>query len=726
MKRNAGLFAGLLCLMVGGWFLLPMFAASSKSAPSKAASVAPATFQSVKAQVKPYKVSASLKEVANLKSFKKMFPLQPPQEKLLAQNLFVASPTNAQQLFYLYEENDYKDIPSFVTTDLVLQLYHIFYDFTLRSVETDALTPVLKRLTEGMLRESISTWQNVSDANLKKAALKNVAYFGVAARALGLNTNIPPEAASMVRKELSLMGKHQGFEVGAVFPYKIDYSQFIPRGHYTRTETLKKFFRAMMWYGLAPFSLYYDSGKGKTRADEQLRQSLLLVRTLYRAKLDDEWMTIYEPTAFYVGTADDLTPAEWKQASDQVFGKDAPVTAFVDEAKFDAFVKAAEKLRPPRIQPKFGRTMGVPAGTPHMIEPPLITGNQLRFMGQRYIPDSEVLQELSSPIERVFPSGLDVMAVLGSKRAEWILDTYAKIYNEKNWKDYKPTRTKLIAEFAKVPPETWTSNLYWSWLYALRALLEPAPAGYPSFMLNDAWKDKSLHTALASWAELRHDTILYGKQSTVECGGDEKPFVKGYVEPNVVFYDRLLRLTLQSREGLQKRKLLSSRLKDRFEQFEDLLTFLKRVSEKELRNQKLTDEEYYEIRYIGGKIEYMTLSVMEGKANSWALVNEADRDMAVIADVHTGGDNALEESVGHAYEILVIVPVEGKLQLTRGAAFSYYEFKQPIANRLTDERWHAALKAGKAPAPPVWTKTFVAPSKRRTKSSEFAEYSSGC
>lgn len=706
MKCKAWLCGGLLfCVMVCGFDITPPVnpAGSPKTSAKKTA------------PVKPYKVSASLQEVTNLKSFKKVFPLAPPQEKLLAQNLFVCSPTNAQQLFYLYEENDYKNVPSFVTTDLVLQLYHIFYDFTLRSVETDALTPLLKRLTEGMLKESISTWQNVHDANLKKAALKNVAYFGVAARALGLKTKIPPEAASLVRKELSLMDKHAGFEVGAIFPYKIDYSQFVPRGHYTRTETLKRFFRAMMWYGLAPFSLYYGDGGKKVRADEQIRQSLLFVRTMYRAKLDDEWMTIYEPTVFYVGAADDLTPAEWKQTSDKVFGKDAPVTEFANAKRFEEFVTTVQKLRPPRIKAKVVFMNRMP-------DPSI----QLRFMGQRYIPDSEVLQRLSHPIERVFPSGLDVMAVLGSRRAEWILDTYAKIYNEKNWKDYKPTRARLIAEFSQVPSATWTSNLYWSWLHTLRALLEPAPPGYPSFMLNDAWKDKSLHTALASWAELRHDTILYGKQSVVECGGDEKPFVKGYVEPNVVFYDRLLRLTLQSREGLQKRRLLSSRLKDRFEQFEDLLTFLKRVSEKELRNQRLTRAEYDEIRYIGGKIEYMTLSVMEGEATSWELVNEADRDMAVVADVHTGGDGALEEGVGHAYEILVIVPIEGKLQLTRGAAFSYYEFKQPIANRLTDEQWQAALKAGKAPAPPVWTKTFVVPSPRRTKSSEFAAYSSGC
>ncbi|MBI3721548.1 MAG: DUF3160 domain-containing protein, partial [Fimbriimonas ginsengisoli] len=470
------------------------------------------------------------------------------------------------------------------------------------------------------------------------------------------------EAAAMVRAERALIDRHPGFAIGAIFPYKIDYSQFVPRGHYTRGEALKRFFRAMMWYGIAPFALRYQADGGMTRADEPILQVLLLVGSLYRAKLDDEWATVYEPTAFYVGTADDLTPAEWKRVSDEVFGKGAPDSAFADKSRFEAFVAAIRKARPPRIQQRMTLQGRTPA-------PDL----QLRFMGQRYLPDSEILQRLSEPLARPFPSGLDVMAMLGSPRAAQILDTHPKVYNAGAWDGYPAARAKLAEEYARVQPEQWTANLYWSWLYALRALLDVVPQGYPSFMRSDAWQDKSVHTALASWAELRHDTILYGKQSAAECGdGEEKPFVKGYVEPNVRFYDRLLKLTRQSREGLSRRKLLSDTLRDRFEQFDDLLTFLKTVSEKELRNQKLTEEEYNQIRYIGGELERLTLSVMTGSPTSWELVSQTDRDMAMVADVHTAIPKVLEEAVGHANEILAIVPIEGRLTLTRGAVFSFY------------------------------------------------------
>lgn len=652
--------------------------------------------QTQTASVKQYGVSPTLREITNLRAFNRSLPLSVQQRRALAQNLFTVSPTNAKQLFHIYEENDYKNIPSFVTTDAVLHLYHIFYDFTLRTVEEKTLTPVLQRLTEGMLADSIAAWKETSDPQLKQAALKNVVYFAVAARLLGLQKETPAEASNMLAQELALINDHEGFKIGAIFPYTIDYSQFIPRGHYTRSEVLQKYFRTMMWYGLVPFALKSNEG----RSDETIRQSLLLVRSLYRAKLAPDWETIYEPTSFFVGSADDVTPAEWKALMEQVFGAELQLKEFADAQKFEAFFEAAQKLRPPRIQ---FRTRVQP-NQPQFPDPSV----QLRLMGQRYIPDSEILQRLSIPLQRVFPTGLDAMAVIGSPRALEILDAYPQIYNEKNWADYKPERAKLIEEFGQVKPEKWTSNLYWSWLNTLRALLEPVPAGYPSFMRNTAWADKSLYTALGSWAELRHDTILYGKQSGAEQGdGSEPAPYKGYVEPNVTFWERLLRLTEQSREGLTVRNLLPEELTDKFEQFENLLTTLKGISEKELRNQRLTEDEYEEIRHIGGTLEYMTLSVMTGNPDTWEMVNETDKDMAVVADVHTGGDRVLEEGVGHANEILVVVPVEGKLVLTRGAVFSYYEFQQPAADRLTDEKWQSRIKAGRTPEPPVWTKTFL-------------------
>ena len=115
------------------------------------------------------------------------------------------------------------------------------------------------------------------------------------------------------------------------------------------------------------------------------------------------------------------------------------------------------------------------------------------------------------------------------------------------------TRSNSITEGRVRRPrsETWAQNLYWGWLYCLLALLNAKGDGYPAFMKREAWADKDLNAALGSWAELRHDTILYAKQSYARKGS--MPLEKdthGYVEPNPELYGRLASLTKMTYDGL--------------------------------------------------------------------------------------------------------------------------------------------------------------------------------
>ena len=675
------------------------------------AQVEPEPGSQVTPQVKSYHVSATLAEVANLKQF----ALDPQMRSLVAENLFVVTPADHWQPFFVYEDNDYRRLPSFVTVDSVLHLYHLFFNFALRNLEEQQLFPLAKQLTSGLLEQSKKTYQAAPTDEMREAALRNMAYVLVGARLLGLQVTVPKEAQHMVEKELDLISKHERLEVGAILPYAIDYTQFVPRGHYTRTENLKRYFRAMMWYGLFPFTPRYRDPFGELHwAPQVARQALLLTHDLYAANLTDLWDKLYTPINFFVGFGDDLSPSEVKQLSDKVFGEKAKLAGLADAARFEQFKNEFIKLRMPRIKPKIAWIAGQLPPLPDPDTP------QLRLLGQRYTPDSNILQDLSDPTKRPLPKGLDVMAVFGSPRAEWLLDQF---YGEpKKWDRYLPERNKLTEQFAAVTEKQWTQNLYWNWLWVLRSLIRPFGEGYPSFMRNDAWQDKSLQTALASWAQLRHDTILYVKQSLVatECGGEEPPPPpKGYVEPNPEAFARLLGLARSTRELLEPRGLLSKEMAGKLTEFEDMVTFLKRMAEKELRSEPLTRDEYDQIRLIGSTMDYLALWVVsEGKATAWdEVVHPADRNMACIADVHTAfdlrpggvGQVALEEGVGHAFEIFVVVPIEGKLYLTRGALFSYYEFPQPMADRLTDEKWQKMLKSKKAPPQPEWMKSFTAP-----------------
>ncbi|MHA1910376.1 MAG: DUF3160 domain-containing protein, partial [Candidatus Kariarchaeaceae archaeon] len=82
---------------------------------------------------------------------------------------------------------------------------------------------------------------------------------------------------------------------------------------------------------------------------------------------------------------------------------------------------------------------------------------------------------------------------------------------------------------------------------------------------------------------------------------------------------------------------------------------------------------------------------------------------AIIADVFTDPNTmqVLEVGIGEIYELFVIVEDStGQAFLTRGGVFSYYEFGQPITERLTDETWQEMLQT-ENPAHPTWTQTFL-------------------
>lgn len=643
-------------------------------------------------KVQPYKVNSDLSNIENINQFGEF---SEEQIALLVKNNFVVNPTDQEQLFYIYESNEYKNIPSFITTDSVLQVYHIFYDYTLRNLEEQKLLGMLEKLTERMLNNSIEVYENVTDKDIKSIQLKNIGFFTVAQLCLGneVPKKVPQEAMDIALEELNKINEHIGYQKSSLFPYDLDYSQFTPRGHYTRTEDFERYFKAMMWYGQAPFPLYYT--ENEERNIEQTVQALLITYSLYN---DEEsfnlWQDIYEPTNFFVGNSDDLGPYEYVELLTSVYGQKPDLNKLMENKKIEQLYSLAKKLPEPKIKPKY-TTVTTPAG------------KQFRFMGQRYVLDAEIIQELVEPITRPVPSGLDVMGVLGSERAEKI-----QMQKEINqyWDDYPKEFKRLKDKFSKMEDDEWQSNMYQGWLWTLKGLLKPYGEGYPSFMTNEAWVDKNLTTALASWSQLKHDTILYGKQSAAEMGGGyAEPL--GYVEPNIEVYEKLLWLTRYSKENLKARDMLLDNVADKIEEFEELLEFLINCSVKELNNEVLTEDEYNTIVYYGGRLEALSSSFAGDIYHWFEITSDTDRNMAVIADFHTIAPNKyssggyLEAAVGTANEIYVVVPIGGKLYLTRGAVFSFYEF---ISNeRLTDERWQQMLKEGNSPDMPEWTNSYI-------------------
>jgi hypothetical protein len=582
----------------------------------------------------------------------------------------------------------------------------------LRDLETETFIPTLEELTSRMLSVNLDQAAQLQGQPLGNQALANAAFFGVAARILELPVTVPPAVGALVDAEMDLIEAHQGAAVSPVWdradlePEKKlieDYSQYVPRGHYTRSEALKRYFKAMMWYGRLTY-------RGRDAFETQ--RALLLVQALRSCTASDGtactalWERIYEPTVFIVGKSDDLSFHEYGKLSDSIFGAVPDLTAFADPDALAKYLEAIKQLPPPQVN-----SMWV-----WIWEDKADATRGFRFMGQRFTLDAYVFGQLiwrkvgDPAAPRMLPKGLDFFAAMGSEEALSILDDMG----ETGYANYPEQMEKVRREVAGLGLDSWTQNLYWSWLYAFQPVIAPKDDRFPEFMRTQAWTRKDLNTSLGSWTELKHDTILYAKQVMAEMGGgpgEEPPH--GYVEPNPEAFSRLIALTRMTYQGLDDRGILSDLTRANLENLEDLLLFLKSISERELAGQSISNDEYERLLFYGGEIEALTLASADREAEGYEYRDLSDQKAALIADVATGADPsgglvALEEAIGQPAEIYVILP-DQPWRIGVGAVFSYYEFTVEAADRMTDEAWQTLVETGGTPPLPEWTNLFSAP-----------------
>lgn len=653
-----------------------------------------------KAKVSSYPLPLQASEIANYNQFTQKIPLNEGTSLLYKNGFVVIENGTTENLFTVeqtlvndsYRDLKVADIPIFITSDSLLHLYHIQFDETLKRVEEEEFYGDLWELDKALLKASIEDYKSASGEE-KEAARRNAAYFTVALSLLqpeeeqiSYQFEVPEFVKADVEAELRLIEAQEGGR-SPIFKYDEDYSQYIPRGHYTSSEKLKNYFKAMMWHGRISMLLQSDviaAESSENEAKIQTIQALLISDHFDKDKnLRDRWNRIYEVTAFYVGFSDDLGPYEYAKALDTVFGNDREKVSF-DNESLKALKTELEKSESPKIYGGTGKI--IPAGSETENET-LEATKGFRFMGQRYTPDSYILQ-------RLHPPALNIMDLLGSQRAK----EHLKSLNISENEEFKNRHLSLENEFGAFDEDDWNKNLYWAQLYALKPLLISYPEGYPTFMQTEAWEDKQLNTALASWTELRHDTILYAKQAYFTGPPQEPPKekpVQGYVEPVPEFYARMLALTKMAHSGLAEMEVLDEQSDRDFTTLERTLEKLLEISIKELENKELTDEEYKFIRNFGQNISPMLENVDIKSQNS-----------ILVADVYTSPAGVLEEGTGKLNLIVVAYKQpDGRIVLGAGPVMSYYEFWQPSGERLTDKEWRDMLR-NNPPERPEWAISF--------------------
>ncbi|UCE27266.1 MAG: DUF3160 domain-containing protein, partial [Candidatus Coatesbacteria bacterium] len=646
-----------------------------------------------------------LSEVANLWKFAEDFT-GGQLDKLTANEFLVTSKSypNVVDAYYQYMHD--VEGPFFITSDSVLYLLYLYYDYLLRSVEAEKLIPLVKDFCAAGVSESQAAYDSApADA---KPYLEFARDYWLVAYGLinpAVQATVVPDA---VRTEWDNIAAESGSPVLAP---GMDYTQFKVRGHYTTSEELSDYFRTVMWFSQASLPMNPPGKQDPfvaeamdlpSKNDEFVIRALVLSRLLTGAMKDD-MDAFFDSIGLFVGAPESVDYRQLGAIIDDVYGGNPSYGELCDEGKLPEVYSAVAELPPPKIVPQAGYTFAV--------------------LPQVFTPDAYILQKLVFPEvgtlddPRGLPKGLDLFAVLGEDRAYEIL---TDVYNAEDYANYNDAFAAISEEVRKYGDDFWKETLTYRWVDLLESLTGERGADYPEFMRKTAWRDKSLMTALASWATMRHANILYAKGTGAYGSGGGppewpvEPKPKGYVEPNDRFYAKMVDLVKESKSQLTARALWPELVegrdwdKDETYSYEDkmirILERLDEISAKELAGEPLSDDDYdfinsygYPLWELASVYQCATGSELPEHAYGDASVggNITNYEGALVADVAffvplSGDTLYLHEALGRALEIYCVHPVESRLQLSRGGVLSYYEFVEE-GQRLNDDDWKGRL-----------------------------------
>jgi hypothetical protein len=490
---------------------------------------------------------------------------------------------------------------------------------------------------------------------------------------------------------------------------KTDYTQFTPRSHYAKTSLLRAYFRAMMYLGRNSYLL---------NNPEALTDALLLAHLLASPgpggqPLVKDWQRLMEITTFYAGPPDDICYPEWRAFLVKVLGSDqfSPAEA-VNPEVLSKITRQLPDLRPPRI---LSDVIVSPAVLDQTKADLLAASKAFRIFGQRFSFDAWVLSRLTAGQEKTAvrlpstPTALFVPAALGDPVARQLAGAFLQ-HTAPPFADAEVTAfygrlNEVAADLKKVTEVEWYGSVGAAWLKLLGTLPQTFGPGYPRYMQGKLFPLKQVQTFLGSYTELKHDTLLYVKQNFAEAGdgSDETPppVPRGFVEPNLAFWQELQRLIAYTAAGFEKYGLFKGELEEYgcLNIFRERVNFYTALAVKELQGAPLSEVEYEKLRSQG--LAFLARPFIEG-----AILKEKEKRSALIADLHTDAvkGQILYEATGEPSFILALVGNENVSRLTVGVVFNHYEFTGPLTSRYTDADWQARVyrTPPQLPPKPFW------------------------
>lgn len=639
-----------------------------------------------------------------------------------------------------------QDFPVFVSTDAILHAFHISYDRILTDMEVGLLED---RLTELLwnLRNSMNQLHNNYGSNPEMITmLKDVDVY-VTVPLLLLEENVQPyypENNVMIDSILNWIDNEQGGISSTIFSSTcrvMDWSQFKPRGHYVYNPStqinLEGYFRAMMWLGRIELYLIAPSSHPVQCSNQKFQD---IQRQAIDAFLIDELFDIanakpiYEEMEnilkFFVGESDNVTLDNLDYLK-QAISLNSP-TELLDSLKM---VEFQDTLKNQAFA--YQLILSQILFSNPMIPDTILPASAFMMFGQRFVIDSYVtgsvvydrIKYFGVKICRLFPSTLDVLFSIGNSASAQLLIDELNVFH------YSTNLAALRYLIDHYDQNFWESSIYNYWLNSIRKLNPPEDRStFPEFMKTAAFWQQKMNTQLASWTELRHDNLLYAKQSYT--GGTVCSYPYSFVEPFPEFYSTLKDYSNEALNYFTSLNFPDPAIKNKiiyyFGRCKGITDTLKIICEKELAGIPFNSGEQaflagmiYQTGQSGVSLDgwYPNLFYDDVFRGEWGYEGLMESDH-IVADIHTTPTNCSGGSIGAISHVgtgninLGVFITEnhlGELTAFVGPVMSYYEYRTTNFLRLTDDEWEntylqSALR-------PEWVNIYLADSLGQSRGS---------
>jgi hypothetical protein len=485
------------------------------------------------------------------------------------------------------------DLPVFISCDSILHAWHRSYQNMLEETEELVLFTLVERMLNDAASHLPGLWAECKDGPLAES-VQDADYFLTVARSLLAGSRVSgyfQEVSPGITQTLADIAAEAAKKVEIFGSQRTnDFSQFKVRGHYDASARLRQYFKAMMWLGRVDLRV----ATFEPNRENDIRQlgTAIVLQDLLNGP---SWTQIDKISGCFVGVTDSMTPP---QLRDLLGGAALYLPQAIRDFETLTNLQTTILTGSLGAQDIHSDAIFSPFG-PEQVK----LARSFTALGQKFVVDSwamsqvvfdRILWEPGTPgtiFGKVFrrkPSCLDVAySVLGNDAT--VPDIVRRIADNNGvpFRDGLPYQHNLLAVRKTLDGQVaagWTNNIYAAWLGALRALSAPTTdPKYPQVMRTRAWAMKNLNTQLASWSQLRHDTILYAKESYTVPGLCSYP--AGFLEPRPEFWAKMKLLADVTANAISQLSLSGTlTIPNRFWPFDPVTFDLAQVQQRQLQS----------------------------------------------------------------------------------------------------------------------------------------------